>query len=520
MDIAAPSHHRRPDDAVVARLFDGSPIAVAIRTKEGPVYSNKLWAELLGYDLSEFLTLPPTSLLVGKDQELPFPENSSSAAERPIYRYALLHKSGKPVYLQVVGSPIEWMQEQAVQETVISCSCVERTDPEAGFLEDSVERCFFEALDGFSEGFSLYDSDECLVICNKRFLDMYPRLRDVLKPGRTIKDILQARVDRGLVPEALGQEEAWIKERLRYLRSPGGAYDVLNDEGRWVHTRQQRTADGCTLVTAIEVTERKLMEEELTRHRDHLEDLVKERTQQLEQALNKERELNGLQRQFVSMVSHEFRTPLAVIDGTAQRLLRRPEKATPDRLTDALGKVRNSVSCLTGLIEAVLDAAHLEEGRIRFEPGDCAIIDILEGLQQAYLENYPTHHVELDLSRLPDLITADGRLFRQIFSNLLSNALKYSPEGTMVDLRGWQDGEDVVISVEDHGVGIPENELARLFERFFRASTSTGIAGTGIGLHLTQHFVDLHGGSITAKSIEGIGSTFTIRLPRTTSGLT
>ncbi len=165
------------------------------------------------------------------------------------------------------------------------------------------------------------------------------------------------------------------------------------------------------------------------------------------------------------------------------------------------------------LIETVLDAAHLEEGRIKFEPGDCAICDLLEDLQKAYLETYPKHRIEVDLEELPSSITADERLIRQVFSNLLSNALKYSPEGTTVRVGGWRDGNMVVISIQDDGVGIPGDELSRLFERFFRASTSTGIAGTGIGLHLTHHFIDLHGGSIEVDSSEGAGSTFTVRLP-------
>jgi signal transduction histidine kinase len=518
MDSAEFSQQLSELAKAAARLFDDSPLPVLIRTKARLVYANKRFAELLGFGLPDFMKLAATSQLVTDDRASPLPGYGNSALNGSLYRYTVRQRCGQPLYLQVAGNPITWMGQDAVQETVVSHSCADDIEAEPGFLQSGARRRFFEALDGFSEGFSLYDSNERLVICNKRFLDMYPTLRDVLKPGRSMREILSARVGRGLVPEAAGREEAWIEERLRYLRSPGGSYDVRNDEGRWVHTRQQRTADGGTLVTAIDVTERKMMEDELARHRDHLEDLVRERTERLEQALNKERELNGLQRQFVSMVSHEFRTPLAIIDGTAQRLLRRPEKATQDRLKDALGKIRNSISRLMGLIETVLDAAHLEEGRIKFTADHCAIGDVLKELQQAYLETYPKHRIDADLERLPGHILADERLIRQIFSNLLSNAVKYSPEGTAIHFRGWQEDESVVVSVQDTGLGIPKDEVTRLFERFFRASTSTGIAGTGIGLHLTRHFIDLHGGSIEVESAEGVGSTFTVRLPITAKG--
>ena len=120
----------------------------------------------------------------------------------------------------------------------------------------------------------------------------------------------------------------------------------------------------------------------------------------------------------------------------------------------------------------------------------------------------------LDIDRLPKTITADGKLLRQVVSNLLSNAIKYSPDRKRVWVTGHLDEHnDIVLSVRDEGVGIPSAELDKLFKRFFRASTSTGIAGSGIGLNLVQHMVELHGGRIDVESTEGVGSTFTVRLP-------
>lgn len=513
MDTAELSQASPRDGLAFAELFDSSLLPVVIRTPDELVYANQRWADLLGDCLQDHRSGPMEAFFSIDGDDPAFDQHSLPSSDHPLYRYTVRRNGGGSISLQVVGNPIEWLGQEAVCETVVSHSCSDEADRAIGALGDGAKQRFFEALDGFSEGFVLFDSDERLIIYNKKYLDIYPTLKDVLKPGETMLDILRTRVERGLVPEAAGREEAWIEERMEKLRSPGGVYDVRSDDDRWLHTRQQRTADGGTLVTVIDITDRKAMEVELERHRDHLEDLVQERTEQLEQALNKERELNGLQRQFVSMVSHEFRTPLAIIDGTAQLLLRRPEKANPERLTDALKKVRTSVGRLTGLIETVLDAARLEEGRIKFEPEALAIRDVLEGLQRAYLETSPNHRIEANLNGLPDQIEADERLIRQIFSNLISNAVKYSPDGTAVHIRGWHDGKKVMVSVQDNGVGIPRDELANLFERFFRASTSTGIAGTGIGLHLTQHFIHLHGGSIEVESVVGTGSTFTVHLP-------
>jgi signal transduction histidine kinase len=242
--------------------------------------------------------------------------------------------------------------------------------------------------------------------------------------------------------------------------------------------------------------------------------VFKANAQQLQVTLDKERELNGLQRQFVSMVSHEFRTPLSVIDGNAQRMLRRMDRMTPERMTESLTKVRHSVVKLTELMESVLNAARLEEGRIAYTPMACSLAEVLEDLAGSYREIYGDRDFILSIDDLPAETMADGKLLRQVFSNLLSNACKYSGPGSHVWIEGRRDGLDgLAVSIRDEGVGIPPGEVKKLFERFFRASTSTGVAGTGIGLHLVQHFVGLHDGRIEVTSDVGKGTTFTVHLP-------
>jgi len=235
---------------------------------------------------------------------------------------------------------------------------------------------------------------------------------------------------------------------------------------------------------------------------------------QLQVALDKERELNGLQRQFVSMVSHEFRTPLAIIDGVAQRALRRLETLKPDAVRESQQKVRLAVVRLTELMESVLSAARLEEGRIAFEPKACSLTGLIAEIHDSYCALNKDKEIFLDIQNLPTEIIADGKLLRQIVSNLLSNAIKYSPDGKRVWLTGHLDQQnELVIAIRDEGVGIPKAELDKLFQRFFRASTSTGIAGSGIGLNLVQNFIELHGGRIDVDSETGVGSTFTVRIP-------
>ena len=243
-------------------------------------------------------------------------------------------------------------------------------------------------------------------------------------------------------------------------------------------------------------------------------EVFKSNAEYVQHMLEKERELSGLQRQFVSMVSHEFRTPLAVIDGHAQRLLRRIEKLDVDQLRKGLNKVRRSVSNLTDLMESVLNAAHLEEGQVEFKPDPCPLHSLLNELCSSYGEINGDRRIILEIDELPDSMMADRRLLRQVISNLLSNAIKYSPDGLNIWVTGKiNEHDEVVISVRDEGLGIPPDELEKLFNRFFRASTSTGIAGSGIGLHLVRHFVELHDGRIEVESTVNVGTNFSVYLP-------
>jgi signal transduction histidine kinase len=236
-------------------------------------------------------------------------------------------------------------------------------------------------------------------------------------------------------------------------------------------------------------------------------------TQRLEEALASEQELNNLQRQFVSLVSHEFRTPLAIVDGNAQLVLRKIETISRDRIGAALEKSRTAVARLIELMETVLSSSKLESGMIEFNPTSCALIEIVSESIENQQQISKTHRIVSTIDQLPESIVADRKLVSHIFTNLLSNAVKYSPNADTVWIDGYLDAGIAVISVRDEGVGIPENQMENLFGQFFRARTAQGIAGTGIGLYLVKKLVEMHGGSIQVQSVENQGSTFEVRLP-------
>jgi signal transduction histidine kinase len=225
---------------------------------------------------------------------------------------------------------------------------------------------------------------------------------------------------------------------------------------------------------------------------------------------------------FLASASHDLKSPLASIKGTAQLLQRRLEQGTePDlqRLSDGLGRVDAIATRAAGVVDELLDITRMQMGqRLDLER---RAVDLVELAREAIGEHQQAsdrHTLELHADQ-PELVGMwDPRRLARVLSNLLDNAIKYSPNGGPVDVRVGQDDDWAVVSVADHGIGIPPAELDRVFQRFQRGSNVGGrISGTGIGLASARHIVESHGGSISVTSEEGAGATFVVRLPRSSA---
>lgn len=233
----------------------------------------------------------------------------------------------------------------------------------------------------------------------------------------------------------------------------------------------------------------------------------------LQSALDRERETTNAYRSFVSMVSHQFRTPLAIVDSSAQRILRRGAAISQDELVTRVQKIRNATNRLTRLVESVLTAAKLDAGRIALNPTRCDLIDLVADICDRQRELSPHAEIRFTGADCPIHVHCDSILIEQVIINLLTNAVKYSGDHPVVEIRMWTEGSRAFCSVRDWGIGIPTDEVGRIFERFYRARTATGIAGTGIGLSFAQTIMHLHGGEIRVESHEAAGSLFTFDLP-------
>lgn len=234
---------------------------------------------------------------------------------------------------------------------------------------------------------------------------------------------------------------------------------------------------------------------------------------ELQNALAKERELRQLKSEFVSLVSHEFRTPLEVIMSSADNLSRYHDRLAPEKRADLLRNINKSVRRMAGMMEEVLVLGRLESERMTFSPRP---IDLAAFCRRVCDELASATGTRCPIRLQTELAGAahgDESLLRHIFANLISNAVKYSPEGAPVEFSVARERALAVCRIADRGCGIPDADRARLFEAFHRGANVRHIPGTGLGLLIVRRCVELHGGEIEFESVEGHGTTFTVRLP-------
>ncbi|MGA3309002.1 MAG: ATP-binding protein [Xanthobacteraceae bacterium] len=235
----------------------------------------------------------------------------------------------------------------------------------------------------------------------------------------------------------------------------------------------------------------------------------------LEEQLAQEQRLALAQRNFVSMVSHEFRTPLTIIDGHARRMIKMKSSVMPAEIDERAGKIRAAVLRLTHLIDNLLNSGRLIDGgaELYFHPAEMDLLALLREVCQLHREMVPGAQITERFADMPMPMVGDAKLLFQVFSNLLSNAVKYSPGGGTIEMDAEIVADEAVVAIADRGIGIPAGDLERLFERYHRGGNVSGIVGTGVGLYLVKMAVDLHGGGVEVKSKEGDGARFIIRLP-------
>jgi signal transduction histidine kinase len=259
-----------------------------------------------------------------------------------------------------------------------------------------------------------------------------------------------------------------------------------------------------------------------------LERQVKNRTLILQEAINelektkselnnslaKEQELGMLKSRFVSMASHEFRTPLATILSSLSLVKKYGEKNEIENQNRHIGKIKSSITNLTDILNDFLSVSKLEEGKVELASEEfnlkTFITEIISELQGITKEGQTIRYTHTG----DELASLDKRLLKNIMFNLASNAIKFSPEGKPIEIESEVKASQIKITVKDSGIGISKEDQKHLFERFFRGNNAAHIQGTGLGLNIVSKYIELMNGSIEYSSEENKGTKFIISFPK------
>ena len=312
--------------------------------------------------------------------------------------------------------------------------------------------------------------------------------------GRRVRDVLPrevAAVIESAAERALATGEMQVVE-----------YALAAEQGTRSYEARMAAIDADYMLTIVrDVTEKRMAEA------------------RLQNALSRERELNQLKSRFVSMVSHEFRTPLSAILSSVELLGLQEAGQQSEKTQRYLRQIQDSTMHMMALLQDILLLGRIESGLLDFSPSRDKWSRLCRSLvEEARLGDLGRHDVVLTLRGSDQEVYVDAKLFGHILSNLLSNALKYSAEGTEVVVDVDNQADRAVIQVIDHGIGIPPEDQPHIFDTFYRASNVEHVSGTGLGLVIVQRAVEVYGGTLQFESAPGLGTTFVVTLPTRLDG--
>jgi signal transduction histidine kinase/DNA-binding response OmpR family regulator len=357
------------------------------------------------------------------------------------------------------------------------------------------------AIEALSDGFALFDRDEKLVMANDRYRQMFPELSDVIVPGASVTQIFQAGLDLGLYPEGAGREDAHLSERLEWHRSAAGEEAFQTAAGHWIRRHDRATPDGGRVCLRGDITN------------------LKEQSEALEAARTAAEAANRAKSAFLANMTHEIRTPMNGVVGMAELLC--DTALTEDQRLFA-ETIRSSGEALLVIINDILDYSKIEAERLTFHPEpfdlERTIHEVTMLLQPRARAQGIDLLIDFDMF-LPTRFVGDPGRIRQVLTNLIGNAVKFTEKGhviiRVVGIEGEAGHQHIHVNVEDTGIGIAAADIDHIFGQFNQVESAANrkFEGTGLGLAITRQLVERMGGAVWVDSELGRGSNFGFRLP-------
>ncbi|NWJ95217.1 MAG: PAS domain-containing protein [Chloroflexi bacterium] len=443
-------------------------------------FVNPAYARMLGYQPEELLGKSPAELIPPEDQLIQAKAFSRrSLGESSTYENRILHRNGSTLYVSVTGVPM--FRENQFKGVIAAITDITGRKLGEEALRESEHRLQTVVSNVPLMLFALDNRGVVTFAEGRGFQEL------AVEPAKFIGQSL---------PEAYPA----IIEKLQRTLNGEFVNTLLTLDGKayefWLSPIKEKERVSGVIGVALDVSERLRAEEEIR------------------QALEKEKELSNLKYRFISMASHDFRTPLTAILSSAELLENYGHRWTEERRSDMFRRIYLSVQNMTELLDEILFITKSEAGKLDFKPTLFDLSDFC-GLLIEEIQLGPgiDHRFDLKIPPSPKQVWADEKLLRKALTNLLTNAVKYSSPGSIVYFELGYRAEEVVLVIRDEGIGIPVEGLNHLYEVFYRAGNVGNIKGTGLGLAIVKKSLETHKGKIEIESVAGSGTTCTLTIP-------
>jgi PAS domain S-box-containing protein len=459
---------------------------------------NQAAIEQYGYSRDEFLSMSLRDIRPAEDVERLVKD---IAADRPnlqhsgIWRH--VRKDGEVIQVEITSHRLEFQGRDAAMVVARNVTLYE--DARQALIES--EANFRALFDSASEAIIIVDQTGSIQLFNTRAQQVF---------GYQLEEVTGQSIEL-LIPH--NYREIHRQHRTEFVKQPhsrpmglGMNLYGLRKDGREfpieVSLSGVPTAEGQLVMALVtDISYRQQLEEEVVR------------AELMRMELIKEREIIDLKERFVSVVSHEFRNPLAGIMASASILERYHKRLSPERQREHVQRILSSSQEMQILLDEILELSRARSGKEEIQRAPINLRKFCDELITQIRElEAESHIIRLEIEAI-DMVQLDPRVLRHVLANLLSNAIKYSPEGSEIRFHVHREADHIIFEVEDRGIGIPAEEVASIFEPFHRARNASTYNGTGLGLAIVKQKVELHGGTVSCQSQEGAGTVFTVKLP-------